>query len=243
MKLGFKGFTGHHCHRLLGTLAFALLAACTTPAAYGPSGDERLARAVDGGDEQAGLANAQHLAEIQRHSCGDLAGRVSDLQTPPPMDAGTDPDEEAPKVNLEEEHLAALTGAVRELRRRRGAMGDILGSRPDLGFFSGAAADGRHYDVPELARECDLLLEQAELALDAFIREIPSMPIISEVERVGRRVRSVPRERVDFALLATSVEILAPFDADRLMGRVEAARTRLEEEKEAARRPPRRRRR
>ncbi|MFW5878582.1 MAG: hypothetical protein ACOCVR_02085, partial [Myxococcota bacterium] len=108
---------------------------------------------------------------------------------------------------------------------------------------SGPAPGGDTYDVPALTRECNTVLQDAETALDGFIRELLSMPIISEVERRGRRVVSIPKERVDFALLEAAVEVLAPFDGDVLMGRIESARARLEEEKEQANRPIRRRRR
>jgi hypothetical protein len=231
---------------LLLSFGLGLAAACTTPSAYGPSGDERLAMAVEDDGGEAGVANTEHLADIQRNACGDVAPLVAQLQTPPDpgaMEEVDGDDEDAVATNLEEEHLAALTGAVRELRSRRGNISDILLNRPDLRFFNGQAADGMHYDIPEVLRVCDQVIEEAELALDAFIRELLSMPILSEVERVGRQVRTVPRERVDFALLGAAVQILAPFDADSLMSRVEAAKSRLEEEQAQAQRPaPRRRR-
>ncbi len=210
--------------------ALVLVVSCRSPAAYGPSGDERLARAVGGtAAGEAGAGNAEHLATIEQNSCSNLIDPLADLLASAPEFDPMAGEEQEEGPNLEEDHLANLTGALRELRRRRGEISDVLGNRPDLAFFSGPAADGRSYDVPEIVRECDGLLEQAELALDSYIREILSMPVVTEVRRVRRRTINVNRERVDLSLLAASIELLAPFDADSLMSRVESARARVNE--------------
>lgn len=244
MKLDTGGqiATSLICLGVLGIYSFG----CSTPAAYGPSGDERLATAVEGGEsDQAAESNAQYLAELQRLSCRDLSEPLTQLETPPDIEAIPQEEDEGEEdsLNVEEEHLTNLMGILEELRRRQKGMAEILSDRPDLSFYSRAAGDGREYDVPSLTRECNLLVEQAELTLEGFIRELLSMPIISEVEQVGRRFRTIPRERVDLDLLDSAVEVLATYDADRLRGQVQAAKARLEEEKAEAQRPQRRRRR
>lgn len=221
---------------MMRTAAFVLTGAlvaagCAAQSAYGPSSDDRLDMATNGIGTSAGspdVANAEHLAKIGAQACDRPAAALAKL---------------AGGQATEEERLAALTGLLQELRAHKTALDTEFESHPGLKYFSGKAADGRAYDVPQLVNRCETSLYDAEARLDGLVRDVVRMPVVESFEGKGRRRRAVPQARVDFALLQTAVTTLAPVDESALVAEIAAAQKRLEDEKKHKRRRRRRRRR
>ncbi len=137
-------------------------------------------------------------ADVASVKCSDLIPRLREAKS-----------EEKP----EGERLSIMTELFASAKDRQSKLEQAISRNPDLIYLS----DGEN--IKANRDECQTFFADVRSDLDRFVREISEMPVIQEVQ--GSRTVSVAR--IDYSLVRTALEALAPDDKDALTARIDNA--------------------
>jgi hypothetical protein len=141
-------------------------------------------------------------ADVASVKCTDLVPRLREAKS-----------EEKP----EGERLSVLIELFNSAKDRHTKLDEAVSRNPDLIYLAGGENTKANRD------ECRVFFADVRSDLDRFVREISDMPVIQEVQ--GNRTVGVAR--LDYALVRTALEALAPDDKDVLTARIDSAEKRV----------------